>query len=244
MRKHPLIWGHRGASGYAPENTLPAFQLAAKMGADGVELDVQLTKDGELVVCHDETIDRTSNAKGWIKDFSLDELKKLDFSNGNFAYEGVQIPTLGEVLELLTPTGLTVNVEIKTGIVFYPGIEGKVLGLVHDMHWEERILYSSFNHETLRNLRRIDSNVRTGVLYSDGLVDVIRYGRNLGANALHPAFYNLHFPGFLDDCKNNDIEVNVWTVDETEQLEYCKNINIHAVITNYPDKAKRVFSNI
>ena len=67
--KYPLIWGHRGASGHAPENTLPAFKMAADMGADGVELDIQLTKDGEIVVCHDETIDRTSSGKGWLKDF-------------------------------------------------------------------------------------------------------------------------------------------------------------------------------
>ena len=89
---HPLIWGHRGASGHAPENTLPAFQMAADMGADGVELDVQLTRDGVLAVCHDETIDRTSSGAGWLKDFTFDELRSLDFSNGNAAYEGVKIP--------------------------------------------------------------------------------------------------------------------------------------------------------
>ena len=92
--KYPLIWGHRGASGYAPENTLPAFKMAADMGADGVELDIQMTKDGEIVVCHDETIDRTSSGKGWLKDFTFDELRRLDFSNGNSAYEGVKIPTM------------------------------------------------------------------------------------------------------------------------------------------------------
>ena len=72
----PYIWAHRGADGYAPENTLPAFQMAAQMGADGVELDVQLTKDGQIVVCHDERIDRTGSQKGWLKDFTLEELKK------------------------------------------------------------------------------------------------------------------------------------------------------------------------
>ena len=92
--KYPLIWGHRGASGHAPENTLPAFKMAADMGADGVELDIQMTRDGEIVVCHDETIDRTSSGKGWLKDFTFDELRRLDFSNGNSAYEGVKIPTM------------------------------------------------------------------------------------------------------------------------------------------------------
>ena len=85
--KKPLVWAHRGASGYAPENTLPAFKMAADMKADGVELDVQLTKDGEIVVCHDETIDRTSNHKGLVMDYTLEELKKMDFSYGNNAYD-------------------------------------------------------------------------------------------------------------------------------------------------------------
>ena len=116
---HPLVWGHRGASGYAPENTLPAFKMAADMGADGVELDIQLTSDGEIVVCHDETIDRTSNGAGWLKDFTFKELRRLDFSNGNAAYEGVKIPTMEEVFDLLQPTGLVINIELKTGIIFY-----------------------------------------------------------------------------------------------------------------------------
>ena len=111
--EHPLIWGHRGASGYAPENTLPAFQLAADMGADGVELDIQETKDGVIVVCHDETVDRTSNGAGWLKDYTFEELRKLDFSYGNAAYEGTKIPTMEEVFELLGPTGLTINIELR-----------------------------------------------------------------------------------------------------------------------------------
>ena len=107
MMTKPLIWAHRGASGYAPENTLAAFELAAKMHADGVELDIQLTRDGELAVCHDERIDRTSSAKGFLKDYTLTELKQLDFSNGNLAYEGIRIPTMREVFDLLKPTGLS-----------------------------------------------------------------------------------------------------------------------------------------
>ena len=116
--KTPLVWAHRGASGYAPENTIPAFELAAEMGADGVELDVQFTKDGQIVVCHDETIDRTSNGCGWVKDHTLEELLALSFDNGNKAYEGAQIPTMQEVFDALRPTNLTINIELKTGIIF------------------------------------------------------------------------------------------------------------------------------
>ena len=158
--EHPLIWGHRGASGHAPENTLPAFQLAADMGADGVELDVQLTRDGIPVICHDETVDRTSNGAGWLKDFTYSEIRKLDFSCGNAAYEGVRIPALEEVLDLLAPTGLTINIEIKTGIIFYDRSEEIILKLVRDRNWEDRIIYSSFNHYTVRRIKELDPSAK------------------------------------------------------------------------------------
>ena len=242
MNGKPLIWAHRGASGHAPENTLPAFQLAADMGADGVELDVQLTRDGEIVVCHDETLDRTSGGKGRIQDYTLAELKRLDFSNGNLAYEGVRIPTLEEVLKLLTPTRLTVNIEIKTGVVFYEGIEEKTLNLVHGMNWDDRVIYSSFNHETLRTIRRLNPEAGTGVLYGDGLVNVVSYARSLGARALHPWFCNLQYPGFPEECRENGMEINVWTVNSISQLQTCGRLGVHAVITNYPEKARRILN--
>ena len=110
------VWAHRGASAYAPENTLEAFLLAAEQGADGVELDVQLTKDGEMVVVHDEEIDRVSDGSGFVKDYTLAELKNLNFNKTHLEYQNVKIPTLREVYEALKPTGMTINVELKTGI--------------------------------------------------------------------------------------------------------------------------------
>ena len=240
MSQKPLIWAHRGASGHAPENTLPAFRLAAEMGADGVELDIQFTKDGEIVVCHDETVDRTSSAKGWLKNYTLKELKQMDFSYGNLAYEGARIPTLKEVLELLKPTGLTVNIELKTGIFFYEGIEEKTLELVRREGWADRIIYSSFNHETLRKIHRLDPGAKTGMLYGDGLVDVVPYARSLGVSALHPVLYNLQYPGFMETCREVGMDVNVWTVNEAEYIELCRKYGVHAIITNYPDKARQV----
>ena len=242
MSSLPLVWAHRGASGHAPENTLPAFRLAAEMGADGVELDVQMTRDGEIVVCHDETVDRTSSAKGWIKDFSFAEIRKLDFSYGNLAYEGITVPTLEEVLELLKPAGLTVNIEIKTGIVFYPGIEEKTLKAVRNQGMEDRVIYSSFNHETLRTIRKLDKDAPTGVLYEDGLVGAVRYAESLGANALHPGLFNLQYPGFLEEARKAGMAINTWTVNSEEHLRMCREAGVHAVITNYPDKAKKLFA--
>jgi glycerophosphoryl diester phosphodiesterase len=238
---HPLIWGHRGASGYAPENTLPAFKLAADMGADGIELDIQETKDGVIVVCHDETVDRTSSGAGWIKDYTFEELRKLDFSNGNAAYEGTKIPTMEEVFELLGPTGLTINIELKTGIVFYDKIEEKILELAKKMGWEDRVIYSSFNHYTVRRIKELNPDAKAGLLYGDGPIDMPGYGKRLGVNALHPALYNLQYPDFMQDCVANGLDVNVWTVNSAEHLMLCRQFGVHAVITNYPKKARELY---
>ena len=140
------VWAHRGASGYAPENTLDAFRKAVEMGADGIELDVQMTKDGELVVIHDETIDRVSNGKGWVKDYTYEELKKFNFNKTHQEYTKEEIPTLEQVYRLIKPTNLTINVEIKTGIYFYPGIEEKLYLLEKEKGMQGKIIYSSFNH--------------------------------------------------------------------------------------------------
>lgn len=238
---HPLIWGHRGASGHAPENTLPAFQMAADMGADGVELDIQQTRDGVIVVCHDETVDRTSNGVGWLKDYTFDQIRRLDFSNGNAAYEGVKIPTMEEVFDLLAPTGLTINIELKTGIVFYEQIEEKILELAKRKGWEDRVIYSSFNHYTVRRIKELNPDAKVGLLYGDGPIDMPGYGHRLGADALHPAYYNLFYPDFMEDSRKYGLDVNVWTVNFTEELLQCQKLGVNAVITNYPAKAREIY---
>ena len=238
---HPLIWGHRGASGHAPENTLPAFKMAADMGADGVELDIQMTSDGVIVVCHDETIDRTSSGAGWLKDFTFDQLRRLDFSNGNGAYEGVKIPTMEEVFDLLDPTGLVINIEIKTGIIFYDRIEEKILELTKRKGWEDRVIYSSFNHYTVRRIKELDPAAKVGLLYADGPIDMPGYGHRLGADALHPAFYNLQYPQFMEDSRRYGLDINVWTVNSEKELLACREYGVNAVITNYPAKARKLY---
>ena len=157
-----IILGHRGASGYAPENTLEAFRLAMDMGADGFELDVHLSKDGELIVMHDERVDRTTDGSGLIQSFSLKELKALDASNGMAKYKGAKVPTLGELYDLIRDTRHVVNVEIKTDQIVYPDIAEKVLKLEQEKGMEGRILYSSFNHYTLMQLKAATASTSPG----------------------------------------------------------------------------------
>lgn len=233
------VWAHRGASGYAPENTLEAFDLAIKMKSDGIELDVQLTKDGELVVIHDETIDRVSNGSGLVKDYTLKELKNFNYNNGNLNYKFCEIPTLEEVYTLLKDTDLFINVELKTGIIFYEGIENKVIELAKKMSMKERILYSSFNHYSVMKIKEIDSNANLGFLCTDGYIDVAKYCKEKGVSAIHPSFNNLKYPNFINLCNKDEVEVNVWNVRDCD-LRYCYDSKVNAVITNYPDRTKRI----
>lgn len=233
------VWAHRGASGYAPENTLEAFDLAAKMKSDGIELDVQLTRDGEVVVIHDETIDRVSNGSGFVKDYTLKELKKFNYNNGNLNYKFAEIPTLEDVYTLLKDTDLFINVELKTGIIFYDGIENKVIELAKKMNMQERILYSSFNHYSVMKIKEIDSNAKLGFLYTDGYIDIVNYCKEKCVGAIHPSFNNLKYPNFINLCNKNELEVNVWNVRDCD-LRYCYDSKVNSVITNYPDRTKKI----
>jgi len=229
-----FIYAHRGASAYAPENTLEAFALAVKMGADGVELDVHLSKDGQLMVIHDEAVDRTTDGHGQVKDFTCEELQKLSASNHMEGFPNAKIPTLGEVYDLLKPTGLHINVELKTDANFYPGIEEKCLNLAKEKGMEDRVVYSSFNHYSIANVRKLDPNARTGLLYISGLYEPWQYAKQVGAQFIHPMYANLRLPGLVEGCLKNGIGINPWTIDDPEVMKLCLASGI-GIITNKPD---------
>ena len=238
------IWGHRGAYDHAPENTLTGFQLAADMGADGVEFDIQLTRDGEVVVIHDETVDRTSNGTGFVKDFTLAELKKFNFNKKGITEPYfMEIPTLDEVLQLIKPTGLRINIELKTGIVYYDGIEAKALKVVgkHDML--DRIVWSSFNHFSIQKLKQLEPNAETALLSALQIHITGEQCEKTGASALHPNIKQLLYPGLVEDCHKRGIKVRAWTVNEPEQFKLAGDKNIDGICTNRIDAAKNFFNN-
>lgn len=234
------VFAHRGASGYAPENTLEAFALAGEQGAQGIELDVQLTKDGEVVVIHDETIDRVSTGKGAVRDYTLEELRRFSFHNHKKEYEGVQIPTLREVLKQVKPGGMEVNIELKTGIYWYPGLEEKTVELVKAAGMENRVIYSSFNHYSVQKILELDAEAETAYLYSDVLLNVENYAKNTGVCGLHPAVYHLKMADFLESYRRSGLKVRVWTVNDEADMRQFIEKDLEAVITNYPDRALRV----
>ncbi len=233
------VWAHRGASLQAPENTMAAFALAVQLGADGIELDVHQSKDGQLMVIHDERIDRTSNSQGRVVDYTFDELRRLDFCNGKEAYRGkALIPTLPEVYELIKPTRLCINVEIKCDVVIYWGIWEKLIALERQMGMQGRILYSSFNHYALAELRKCDPEARIGLLYDNALVDPWVYAGYMKADALHPHYLAaLQCPGLIQGCKEHGVALHPWTADDPLAIEALYQAQVEAVITNAPDVA-------
>lgn len=231
-----MIYGHRGASAHAPENTLEAFRLAMEMGADGFELDVHLSKDGQLVVIHDETVDRTTDGTGVVRELTLEQLKELDASNSMAGYKGCRIPTLKEVYALIQDTHHIVNVEIKTDECDYPGIEEKCLALAKEMGIEERIIYSSFNHYTLLKMRQLKPDVKLGMLFGDIMVKPWEYAKQLNVDYLHPMKLNIYTSDFAKNAVEAGYGINMWTVNDKETIAYCLEQNV-GIITNYPDVA-------
>ena len=181
------IWAHRGCSQRYPENTLLSFEKAAAIqDLTGIELDIQLTKDGQLVVIHDEKVDRTTEGIGFVKDYTLAELKRLhiyaDVNNSQ------KIPTMEEVLDLVEPRckeGMKINIELKTNVYHYPGIEEKIVELIYRRGLQESIVYSSFYTLSLEKIRQLDSQAEIGIL-DKKVSECLFKLKGCGANALHP----------------------------------------------------------
>ncbi|XCA83992.1 glycerophosphodiester phosphodiesterase [Exiguobacterium mexicanum] len=173
-----LIYAHRGYSAKYPENTISAFK-AALPHVDGIELDVQLTRDGRLVVIHDETVDRTTNGSGFVKDMTLRQLRLLRTESGE------RIPTLEEVLVLIEPSDVTLNIELKTDQFDYEGIEYLTWLAVTEFKLEQRVVFSSFNPDTLVRLRDVAREARIAVLTGDGHPRLVEFVERVGAEAVH-----------------------------------------------------------
>lgn len=238
--KQSKVFAHRGASQYAPENTLEAFRLAMEQGAEGIELDVHLSADGELVVIHDETLERTTNGKGLVKDHTLAQLQALRADNHMEGFEAAHIPTLRQVLELVRPGDMQVNIELKTGILWYEGIEEKTLELVKELGMQDRVVYSSFNHYSIEEVRRLDPTAETAYLFSDVIFEVEKYAARRGVKGLHPALWHVKMADFLTDYLQSGLVVRVWTVNRPEDMRLLMERGVDAVITNDPALALQV----
>jgi glycerophosphoryl diester phosphodiesterase len=259
-----LIIAHRGARALAPENTIPAAVKAYELGADGWELDVAMSLDGELVVLHDDTLERTSNAadiypnrKPWsVYEFTLAELQQLDFgswfveadpfeqiSQGQISpsdatlYQGVQIPTLREALLYTQSNQWWVNVEIKDarGTFADALIVSEVVELVEALEMTDQVLISSFNHDYLRQVKALNPHIATGALSSRSVRDPLDLMRSLDAQAFHPSL-KITSPDQVQLLVENGYDVNVWTVNEIADMEKLINMGVTGIITDFPQR--------
>lgn len=235
-----LIYAHRGASAYAPENTQRAFRLGAEMGADGVELDVQLTLDGEVVVFHDETLDRVTDETGPLRARTLAKLRRIPVTLRRADGMVEPIPTLRETLETLRALGLRVNIELKNSVFPYPGLEEKTLDLVARCGMENRVIYSSFNHASMQRVKRLNPTALCGLLY-EAYENAWDYAAALGADALHPEKGEpLRVKEEIGRAHALGLLVNPWTVNDEKEIRLLLSGGADSVITNVPDIAVRI----
>ncbi|MCM1217921.1 MAG: hypothetical protein NC548_25815 [Lachnospiraceae bacterium] len=196
------IWAHRGCSQRYPENTLLAFEKAARLqGLTGIELDIQLTGDGRLVVIHDERVDRTTEGFGCVKDFTLSEIKRLHIYADDNPTQ--QIPAMEEVLDLLEgrmQEGLRLNIELKNSVYPYEGMEEKIVELIRERGLQENVVYSSFSALSLEKLRKLDAEAEIGILDTKVSDCLYKVKAGCGATVLHPYWRGIDLPaGQLQD---------------------------------------------
>jgi glycerophosphoryl diester phosphodiesterase len=234
---HSLILGHRGASGHAPENTLAAFRLAFQLGADGLELDVHLTKDGALVVCHDPVVDRTTNGRGEIRQMTLAQIKALDAgirSGKHFA--GERIPTLEEVFAVI-PRHALLNIEVKKGLHGLYPIEERLTNAILASGMRDQVIVSSFESEYLIHLHQLCPQLRLGQLIHPE--DMFAFSMEnlppIPLYSLHPYFAFLN-EDWVERAHQKGFRVMTWTADDREDILYCMKLGCDGIITNFPDR--------
>lgn len=233
----PEIWAHRGASGYAPENTIAAFRLANEMKADGIELDVQFTADKQVVVVHDSNVKRVTGMDAQVCEYSLETLKRFDFSNNLIAYAGERIPTLEEVLKFVATSKMKMNIELKTDYENPCGLEEKVIELVDKYKMNDRVIYSSFNHDSLIKMHQINANIKYGILYEGKLYKPFDYAKSVFSSFVHPNYKALSSPGYVEAAHKAGLAVNVWTVNDDKDMQRMIDLDVDSIMTNYPDVA-------
>lgn len=228
-----LVWGHRGARAYAPMNTIPSFELALTQGATGIELDTHLSKDGQLIVLHDFSVDATTDGKGLAKDMTLAQLKELDAgSSFSAAYAGVRIPTLSEVFEAVGKKCF-INVEIKSETQDTDGVEQAVADCIRQHGLEASIIVSSFNPLALKRFRDILPSAAIGYLYAPDY-DFSAAMEGLPHEARHPQDMMVDAT-YMTWARQHNYRVNTWTVNDPQRAAELYKLGVDAIITDKPD---------
>jgi glycerophosphoryl diester phosphodiesterase len=227
---------HRGASGDFPENTRIAFAKAIEAGADMIELDCQLSRDGHVVVFHDEHLKRTAGSTGRVRDKTLEQLKKLDIGSWrNEMFKDERILTLEEVLQIIAGK-IDLCIEIKS----YPGassdLEIKLLFIVSHYDYLDRTIFSSFAYSHLRRVRELAPQARIGVIHgSDGQGDPLNFAKEIGAGSIHLE-KQLASPEFLINSRQAGVDVYVWTVNEVKEMKRFVSLGVQGLMSDFPER--------
>ncbi len=241
-KKNTLIIAHRGASAFAPENTLASFQKAVELKADAIELDVKLTSDGEIVVIHDQTLERTTNGKGLVKETTLNELRSLD-AGSFFAEEfrGEKIPTLREVLEKFSDK-LLINIEITNYKSISDGLAKKTSFLVKELGVQNSIFFSSFHPINLLITKRLLPEVPVALLTIPGRAGWFsRSGllRWISPDLIHPYYKDVDH-AYIEKQHHHNRKVNIWTINDPVEMEKFVHAKIDGLITDDPLLGRKI----
>lgn len=238
FEKGILITAHRGASAYAPENTIASIKMAIDMKADYSEIDVQETLDGQIILLHDKTLERTTNENISIWNVTYKEIKDLDAGSWfEEKYGEEKIPTLKGVLELVQ-NKIKLNIELKTN-----GHEKKlaerVVELVHENNFSEQCIFTSFDYRQIERVKELDPNMKVGLIFSQYPKDFDVFKAPIEILSVHHRIVNEEF---MRKAKIYGKEVHVWTVNDSSLMTEMINLGVSSLITNYPDKAKHLLS--
>nr|WP_308421526.1 glycerophosphodiester phosphodiesterase [Compostibacillus humi] len=231
------IFAHRGASKYAPENTMPAFELAHKMNADGIETDVQLSKDHVPILIHDETGKRTTDFPGLIKDLTYRQIKELDAGTWfSKQFAGTSIVSLEEFLQWIENKPMRINIELKNNKIDYPHMEAIVFEMVKHFRLLERTTFSSFNERSVKKLVRLSHDMDVAFITSKKIKQLAHYTEQLGANAVHIK-YRLLQAKLVDELRQKKLAVRVYTVNKQSLMKKCFQLGSDGIFTDVPDIA-------
>ena len=238
------IFAHKGASGYAPENTLIAIKKAIEMKVDGIEIDIQLTRDGRIVLMHDWKVDRTTTGRGYVYELDFDYIRTLDAGQWfTKDFIGEVVPTLEEVLDIL-PQDMMLNIEIKDTARHHSKIEEKLLEVLKKYPDKfENIIVSSFHHDKIKKLQVLEPKLKLALLTDSEFIEIEKYLSNNGLSSYsyHPEI-NLISKEDVEKLHDKGVKIFVWTVNKEEDLNYLVKLGVDGVITNYPDIMKELLS--
>lgn len=236
MKCQTKIIAHRGYSSLYPENTMHAFKEAVVTGADGIELDVQLSKDGELVIYHDYDISHNTDGKGRIDEYTAAELSAIEVHAGKLDIAGETIPTLRRYFEFIKDKKVFTNIELKNTEVPNSGMEEKLIALIDEFGLRDRVLFSSFNHRSLKKLMSLAPDIGCACLVSAHLEEAGAYAKERGFKWVNPhhSFINEET---LAEMNKQEIGCQVWTVNDEDLMEWLFKHNVYAIITDRPELA-------